>query len=112
MCNRELLELAEKFLETWDAENDFYNQESLGSKVSQRDYFDASVATHVAANEFRAALAAQPVGMPQSGLTVEQVWKSDEIMAANGEHAGLPTHKLMPLVRAIERAHGIGEPHA
>lgn len=36
-------------------------------------------------------------------LTADQVYASEEIMAANGLHAGLPMHKLMPLVQAIEK---------
>ena len=49
--------------------------------------------------------AAQPTAVP---LTDEQVWNSDELMSRNGE-IGVAMPVLMRLIRAIERAHGIGE---
>ena len=40
-------------------------------------------------------------------LTDEQVFADDGIMEANA-HAGLPMRWLLEIVRAVERAHGIG----
>ena len=47
-----------------------------------------------------------PVAGTREALTDELVWRNDEIMSCNAE-CGLQIHHLMPLVRAIERAHGI-----
>ena len=41
-------------------------------------------------------------------LTDEEIWGNDEIMECNA-HIGSQMNELMRLVRAIERAHGIGE---
>jgi predicted RNA-binding Zn-ribbon protein involved in translation (DUF1610 family) len=40
-------------------------------------------------------------------LTDEQIWSNDEMMAANAQ-AGLYFHDFTTIVRAVERAHGIG----
>lgn len=52
----------------------------------------------------RAALAAPPKRKP---LTDDEIWADDGIMAENAT-AGLMLLDLVHLVRAVERAHGIG----
>lgn len=42
-------------------------------------------------------------------LTEEQVFASQNLMDLNGRVLGLAMPKLMEVIRAIERAHGIGE---
>ena len=57
------------------------------------------------AEGFNDACKPTPAAVP---LTDEQVWNSDELMSRNGE-IGVAMPVLMRLIRAIERAHGIGE---
>jgi hypothetical protein len=47
---------------------------------------------------------------PRKRLTADEVFASNEIMAINAG-LGLRIDQLMNLIRAVERAHGIGDEH-
>lgn len=84
----------------------------VGAANSARDVCEFGELCDAFIEEARAVIAASPqapAAQPQQAmepLTDEQVYEDDGIMTANAQ-CGLTMWRLMQLVRAIERAHGI-----